>query len=129
LGGDKRGKPALKRPTVMGSERVRKAVREMYRYIAIKTGTSMATGLLIGAWLWLLDAELPILFGLVAFLLNYIPTLGSFIAAIPAIFVALLQNGAGHAAGVALAYVAVNIAVGNVLEPRVMGRALGLWPS
>jgi predicted PurR-regulated permease PerM len=44
------------------TERVRRAVREMYRYIAVKTVTSLATGLLIGGWLWVIDADLPILF-------------------------------------------------------------------
>lgn len=129
LGGGGRSGTGSKQSSVMGTERVRKAVREMYRYIAIKTGTSMATGLLIGVWLWLIDAELPILFGLLAFLLNYIPTLGSFVAAVPAILVGLLQYGVGHAALITGAFIVVNIAIGNVIEPRIMGRALGLWPS
>ncbi len=110
------------------TEAVRHAVREMYRYIAIKTLTSIATGFLIGAWLWAIDADLPVLFGLVALLLNYIPTLGSIVAAGTAIGVALLQHGAQHAGMVALGYVVINPAIGNVFEPRVMGRALGLWP-
>ncbi len=128
LGGGKR-RTGSGTGSVMGTARVRRAVREMYRYIAIKTGTSMATGLLVGIWLWAVDAELPILFGLLAFLLNYIPTLGSFVAALPAILVALLQQGAGQALLVTSAYLLVNIGIGNVVEPRVMGRALGLYPS
>lgn len=129
LGGGGRGSNGSKSASVMGTERVRRAVREMYRYIAIKTGTSMATGLFVGLWLWLIDAELPILFGLLAFLLNYIPTLGSFVAALPAILVGLLQQGVGHAALITGAFVIINIAIGNIIEPRIMGRALGLWPS
>jgi predicted PurR-regulated permease PerM len=110
------------------TERVRRAVREMYRYIAVKTVTSLATGLLIGGWLWVIDADLPILFGLIAFLLNYIPTLGSIVAGVTAVGVALLQHEPQHAGLVALGYLVINTAIGNVFEPRVMGRALGLWP-
>jgi predicted PurR-regulated permease PerM len=129
LGGARRVAQGVKGASIMGSERIRRAVREMYRYIAIKTGTSIITGLLVGVALWALDAELPILFGLLAFLLNYIPTLGSFVAALPAIFIGLLQHGVGHALLVTAVYSFVNVGIGNILEPRVMGRALGLWPS
>ena len=108
--------------------KLNRAVSEMYRYIAIKTGTSMATGLLVGLWLWLIGADLPVLFGLLAFLLNYIPTLGSIIAGLMAVATGLLQYGFGHASLVAVGYLVVNVSIGNILEPRIMGRALGLWP-
>jgi predicted PurR-regulated permease PerM len=113
---------------VLRTQRVRRAVREMYRYIAIKTLTSMATGALVGFWLWVIDADLPVLFGLVAFLLNYIPTLGSVVAGVVVSGVGLLQHGVEHAGLIALGYVVINMIIGNVIEPRVMGRALGLWP-
>jgi len=108
--------------------KLKKAVDEMYRYIAIKTGTSIATGILVGLWLWAIGADLPVLFGLLAFLLNYIPTLGSIIAGLFAVGTGLLQYGFGHASLVAVGYLVVNISIGNILEPRIMGRALGLWP-
>lgn len=108
--------------------RLGRAVREMYRYIAIKTATSLVTGLFIGLWLLGMDADLPILFGLLAFFLCYIPTLGSIIAALAAVGLGLLQHGLGHATLIALGFAVVNIVIGNVVEPRVMGRVLGLWP-
>lgn len=111
-----------------GVDRMRRAVREMYRYITVKTLTSMATGTIIGLWLWAIAGELPILFGLLAFLLNFIPTLGSIVAAVLAVTVALLQHGVEHALLVVLGYTVVNVVIGNVIEPRLMGRALGLWP-
>ncbi len=112
----------------IGSERVARTFKEVNRYIAVKTATSMATGLLVGWWIWLLGGELPALFGLVAFLLNYIPNLGSIIAAIPAIVLGYLSGGLGHSVMLMVGYVCINVGIGNILEPRVMGRALGLWP-
>jgi predicted PurR-regulated permease PerM len=66
------------------------------------------------------------LWALVAFLLNYIPNIGSIIAAIPAVLIALIQLGVGEALLVGLSYVLVNTVFGNVVEPRLMGRSLGL---
>jgi len=63
---------------------------------------------------------------LLAFLLNFVPTLGSIIAAVPAVLLALVQLGVGDAALVAAGYLAVNTVVGNGLEPRMMGRGLNL---
>lgn len=113
---------------LLGTPRARRALREVNRYVAVKTATSMATGLMVGAFLWLAGAELPMVLGILAFLLNYVPNLGSFAAALPGVAVALLVGGAQHAAVVAAGYLAINVLVGNILEPRVMGRALGLWP-
>lgn len=113
---------------LLQTEQGSRALREVNRYVVVKTGTSMATGALIGAWTWLLGGELPVLFGALAFLLNYVPNLGSFVAAIPAIALGLLGGGLQHALLLALGYTVVNLAIGNIVEPRVMGRALGLWP-
>ena len=116
------------RPAFVASEPMRRAVREMSRYFAIKTATSVATGLLIGLWSWSIGADLPVLLGLIAFLLNYIPNVGSVIAAVPAVGLGLLQYGVEHGLLLAFGYLLVNTVVGNIVEPRVMGRALGLWP-
>ncbi len=96
------------------------------RYLAIKTSTSLLTGVAIGLWLLLVGVDYPVLWGLFAFLLNYIPNIGSIIAAVPTILLALVQLGAGAAAWVALGYLVVNNLVGNLIEPRFMGRGLGL---
>lgn len=115
-------------PRFTARARVKRAMGEVNRYIFIKTATSMATGLLIGLWCWACGAELPVLFGLLAFILNYIPNLGSIIAAVPAIGLGLLENGIEQAVLLTLGYVVVNTLIGNIIEPRIMGRALGLWP-
>lgn len=98
----------------------------MNRYIAIKTSVSVLTGALVSAFLWLLDVDFPILWGLVALLLNFIPTIGSIIAGIPPVLLALVQLGPTEALLVVAGFFAVNTIVGNVLEPRYMGQGLGL---
>ncbi len=96
------------------------------RYAAIKTLVSLATGGLIALWLLILGVDYPLLWGTLAFLLNYIPNIGSIIAAVPAVLLALLQFGIGSALLVAAGFVGVNLIMGNVVEPRYMGRGLGL---
>ena len=70
--------------------------------------------------------DFPVLWGLLAFLLNYVPSIGSLIAAIPAVFIALIQLSLLQALMIGLGYFVINIAIGGVIEPRVMGRGLGL---
>jgi len=96
------------------------------RYIAIKTSVSAVTGLVAAVFLWSLGVDFPILWGLLAFLLNYVPTIGSIIAAIPPVLLALIQLGPGAAGGVAIGFFAINLVMGNAIEPRFMGKGLGL---
>ena len=95
-------------------------------YLAIKSGVSLLTGVLVGVFLAVLGVDFPVLWGMVAFLFNFIPTIGSIIAAVPAVAVAWIGQGGGTALVVIAGYVAVNVVVGNVLEPRIMGQRLGL---
>lgn len=96
------------------------------QYMAIKTGVSAATGLIIWFSLWLIGVDYPLLWGVLAFLLNYVPNIGSIIAAVPAVLLALIQLGAGPAVAVIVVFVVVNVVIGNVIEPRYMGKGLGL---
>ncbi len=96
------------------------------RYIAIKTSISIATGAAVTFFMWLLGVDFPILWGLLAFLFNYVPNIGSIIAAIPPVILALIQLGPGAAGGVALGFLAINVIMGNAVEPRFMGKGLGL---
>ena len=100
--------------------------RQIQNYLAIKTLISLATGVLVGVWVAVLGLDFPLLWGLIAFFFNYIPTLGSILAAIPPILLAILQFGFGRALGVAIGCVAINIVLGNILEPWLLGRRLGL---
>jgi predicted PurR-regulated permease PerM len=96
------------------------------RYLVIKTLFSLATGITIWLWLTFLGVDFAPTWGMVAFFLNFVPNIGSIIAAVPAILLALIQLGAPSALLVCLGYAVVNIVFGNVLEPRFMGRGLGL---
>ncbi len=100
--------------------------RQVQQYLAIKTVVSLATGVTAGLFVWAVGLDFALLWGLVAFLLNYIPTIGSIIAGIPPVLLALIQIGPGTALLVALGYVVVNTAFGNLIEPSLMGRRLGL---
>ncbi len=116
---------ALNKPnqSLAGFDHFLKTVR---RYMAIKTWTSLATGLIIWLSLWLLGLDYPLLWGVMAFLLNYVPNIGSIIAAIPAVLLAIVQLGWGGAAAVVIIYTLINVIIGNAIEPRFMGKGLGL---
>ena len=96
------------------------------RYLVIKTVASLGTGVAIGLWLAVLGVDYPVLWGLLAFMLNYVPNIGSIIAAAPAVLFALVQLGPGAALWSAVGYLVVNVVVGSIVEPRFMGRGLGL---
>ncbi|NRA71710.1 MAG: AI-2E family transporter [Gammaproteobacteria bacterium] len=96
------------------------------QYIAIKTMVSIGTGLIISLSLWAIGLDYWVLWGVLAFLLNYIPNIGSIIAALPAVLLALIQLGPAWAGGVVGLYVMVNLVMGNVVEPRFLGKGLGL---
>jgi len=101
-------------------------VGDIERYMVIKTLISLATGILIGIWLFILGVDFPVLWGFLAFLLNYVPNVGSTIAAVPAVLLALIQLGIGSAVMATSGYMAINFILDNVIETRLMGRRLGL---
>jgi predicted PurR-regulated permease PerM len=101
-------------------------VSEMERYMVIKTGISLATGVLVGVWLAILGVDFPVLWGFLAFLLNYVPSVGSSIAAIPAVTLALVQFGVVRALLVTAGYMSINFLLDNVVEMKLMGRKLHL---
>lgn len=105
---------------------VERFVKSVNRYVVLKTVLSAITGSLVFLMLELKGVEFSILVGLLAFLLNYIPNFGSIMAAIPGILITLLQKGPADAAMIAGGYVVINMAIGNFIEPKVLGRGLGL---
>lgn len=96
------------------------------RYLHLKTLISLATGVAVAFWLAILGVDYPILWGAVAFVLNFIPNIGSFIAAVPAILLAFVQLGLGSAIYTALGYLVINTVIGGIIDPRVVGVGLGL---
>ncbi len=109
--------------TMQYLSRIERSVRH---YLVIKTIVSILTGLLIGLFLWIFGVEYAILWGLIAFLMNYIPNIGSIIAAIPAFLFAWIQLGFIDAMWVLGIFAVVNLFVGYVVEPRALGRGMGL---
>lgn len=107
-------------------ERFDTFIENVKQYMAIKTILSLVTGVIVTIWLAILGLSYPMLWGLLAFLLNYVPNIGSIIAAVPAVLLAIIQLGFLKAIIVAAGYLAVNVGIGSVIEPRLMGRGLGL---
>ncbi len=96
------------------------------RFILLKSMTSAATGIIVTIALKLIGVDYAVLWGVVAFLLNFIPNIGSILAAVPAVLMALVQFDLPTALIVSGLYVAINVTIGSILEPRIMGEGLGL---
>jgi predicted PurR-regulated permease PerM len=106
--------------------RAKEILLNVERYVLLKTVLSLATGAGVAIWVALVGLDFALLWGLLAFLLNFIPNIGSVVAAVPALLLSLVQLGPGKTLLVLAGYAAVNFLFGNVLEPRWMGRSLGL---
>jgi len=110
-------------PSIQGFEQF---IRSVSAYFSIKSWISLATGVFIAIWLAVIGVDYPLLWGLVAFLFNFVPNIGSIIAAVPAILLALVQLGGGEALLAGLGYLIANVIMGNVIEPKFMGKGVGL---
>lgn len=100
--------------------------KNINKYIAIKTWISLGTGILVYILLLIIGVDYAILWAVLAFVLNFIPTIGSIIALIPPTLLTIIQLGFGEAAVVLVGYVVINTIMGNILEPKFMGKGLGL---
>ncbi len=109
-----------------GFPRMKEWLESVKRYMFIKTWVSALTGISIGVLLWIIGVDYPVLWGLLAFILNFIPNIGSIIAAVPAVLLAVVQLGLFEALLTAIGYVVVNTVYGNIVEPKFMGKGLGL---
>lgn len=107
-------------------EIIKKFTTDLKHYLIIKTISSVATGVLLFAVLSFLNLPYAALWGIVAFVLNYIPTFGSIIAAIPAIFVSLVTLDIQTTLLICVLYLVINIAIGNFIEPKFLGDGLDL---
>ncbi len=109
-------------------ESMRKFTKVINDYLAIKTIISLATGIIVTIMLFIFKVDYAPLWGLIAFFLNYVPNIGSIFAAIPAVLLCLIQHGWQTALALALGYAVINITIGSIIEPRYMGKGLGLSP-
>ena len=107
-------------------DQVSEVLASIRRYMLIKTMVSLLTGLMIMIALLMLGADYAALWGIIAFLFNYIPTIGSMVAGIVPTLYVLVDQGPWPATYVALVFIIVNFLIGNLLEPRIMGQGLGL---
>ncbi|BDA60151.1 membrane protein [Shewanella xiamenensis] len=110
----------------MRLQQIDRFLQSVNQYMVIKTLVSLATGLIVGIGLAFIGVDYALLWAVIAFLFNYIPNIGSIIAAIPAVLLAFIQLGPAAAGGTALLYIGANMVMGNVVEPKFMGRGLGL---
>lgn len=108
---------------IESSERIILNVRN---YLGIKTLTSFATGLLIFLALKVIGIDYAFIWGLIAFLLNYIPNIGSLLAALPAMLFTAVQYDWKITLWTGLIYLVVNVVIGSLIEPKVMGKGMGL---
>lgn len=108
--------------------RVLGVLSDIRHYMAIKTEMSLLVGVLVTALMFLTKVQYPLLWGFVAFLLNYIPNIGSVVAAIPPIVLATVEHGVAIGCVDAAAFVVINCVVGYVLEPKLLGQGLDLSP-
>ncbi|MBW2484139.1 MAG: AI-2E family transporter [Deltaproteobacteria bacterium] len=119
--GSKNSEPVL--------ESIGKINKSVQQYLGLKTLISFLTGALVTIVLSIAGVDFALLWGVLTFVLNFIPTIGSIVATVPPIAITLFQSGSiGKTFVIAALLLAIQIAVGNVLEPKMMGRGLNLSP-
>ncbi|MGE5153589.1 MAG: AI-2E family transporter, partial [Bdellovibrio bacteriovorus] len=106
--------------------RIQQVFDAINRYMLIKSLTSLATAVLLYLWLRILGVDFAVLWAILAFALNFVPFVGSVLMTIPPTLLALVQIDLGTALLVALGSMTVNTVIGSILEPRIMGRGLGI---
>lgn len=107
-------------------ERINKSVQD---YLGLKTMISFFTGTLVSIALFLFGVPFAVLWGVLAFLLNFIPNIGSMISVVPPVLITLFQFGSlSKTLAVGIVLVALQTVVGNFVEPKLMGKGLDLSP-
>lgn len=101
---------------------------DVQKYLAIKTFTSALTGTFVYFWVLLFGIDFAILWGLIAFLFNFIPVIGSIVASIPAIVLCLITQDVGTTIALSVGYIVINVGISNFFEPILFGQRLGLSP-
>lgn len=111
------------------SQNIQSLDNQLQNYIFIKTVLSLATGIITSTILWILGIDFPIIWGVLAFIFNYIPSIGATISIIFPLLIALLQYGFGVRAILvgSILFILHNL-IGNLLEPQMMGKKMDLSP-
>jgi len=105
-------------------------VKQVARYLSVKFFISLTTGILVGVLLAWVGVDFPIIWGVISFILNFIPNIGSIAAGAGVTIFALAQfwPEPGPILAAFATMLGVNMMLGNVVEPRVQGQNLGLSP-
>jgi predicted PurR-regulated permease PerM len=109
--------------------RFAEAAKDIQKYLGIKTVISGITGIFAGLLTWQLGLDFALLWGMVTFSFNYIPAIGSIMASIPPTLLALVDKTPGVACLVLLGFLAINMLLGNFIEPMLLGRKFGISVS
>ena len=129
--GDRRRRRAAKlaetRPTP--GRALAKYVRATQSYLIVTTVFGGIVAVLDTIALYLLNVPLPLTWGLLSFLTNFIPNIGFVIGVIPPALLALLDGGVGHMVVVIVVYSAINVVLQTFIQPRFVGDAVGLSTS
>ncbi|MBS2029083.1 MAG: AI-2E family transporter [Deltaproteobacteria bacterium] len=107
---------------------VRSVLNRLQRYLGFKTGMGLVDGVLTACFTVVMGVEFAPLWGLLTFVLYFLPSIGSILATIPPVIVALLQIGPGRALVLLVGYTVLHTGLNTILEPRLVGRSFGLSP-
>jgi len=107
-------------------EHIEEIVDRIQEYMVLKSLISLLTAFIVWIALIIIGTDYAFLWAVLAFILNFIPNIGSIVAAIPAVLLTLVQLGVTSAIVVSGVYIAINVIIGSVIEPKVMGKGLGL---
>ena len=103
--------------------------KQVQRYLIAKTFISLATGLLATLVLVLFNVQFALIWGILTFLLNFIPSIGSVIATVLPLAVAIIQFQSWiYVLWIALCLIGIQFVIGNLIDPRIIGRSLNLSP-
>jgi len=109
-------------------DRIRSLAKDLREYVSITTGINFMVGVVNTVFLIILGVDFPVLWGLLAFLLGYIPSVGFWLALIPPAALAFLEFGPTKALIVLIGYVVINGGVQNFIQPKLMGSGLNISP-
>lgn len=101
---------------------------QVRRYLLFKTITGAISGVLVALWCWAMGVSFPVTWGLLQFLFNYVPNVGSFISGIPPTLLAFVEIGLWQGIVFGLGLIVIETLIGNVLDPLLEGNALRLSP-
>ncbi|MCD6259205.1 MAG: AI-2E family transporter [Helicobacteraceae bacterium] len=107
-------------------QQVKEIFSKIKEYMVLKAIISLITALVIWVSLFFIGTDYAFLWAFLAFLLNFIPNIGSIIAAVPAVLLTIIQLGSFSAILVAILYTTINVVIGSIIEPKIMGKGLGL---